>query len=242
MDEFITLIIFFVVIGLLERILRAAQKGKVERPTEGEMQAGDREAIEEMPASLQELIAEELGINLERKPKVKGLPEPPAAPQARSAPAEHPARRQPPAPAVQRGREPTVFYPSPAAKAPAERLESAGDRGAAVARRRREEVRRPLRAELGRPRAAPIREPLRDAERGLSLEERAILERGAPQSVERPRRPEDHQRFHERYMEEPPRPAARRSRVPLPEREDWSPAQKAIIWAEILGPPKGLDE
>jgi hypothetical protein len=36
---------------------------------------------------------------------------------------------------------------------------------------------------------------------------------------------------------------ARRPRGPLlPDRPGWTAVQKAIIWAEIIGPPKGLSE
>ena len=69
-----------------------------------------------------------------------------------------------------------------------------------------------------------------------------MLERGEPVSLERPRSPEDHERFHDRYMGRAVVPAVRQRRGRLPERWDWSAAQKAIIWAEILGPPKGLED
>jgi hypothetical protein len=83
-----------------------------------------------------------------------------------------------------------------------------------------------------------------------------VLERGEPVTLERPRRPEDHHRFHERYdvpkpvashsdfhdryMTAKARPARRRAKAKLPDRPEWGAMQRAIIWAEILGPPKGL--
>ncbi len=239
MDEFLTLIIFFIVIGVVERVLRAAQKAKGEAPTQREVQPHDEGAIEQLPASLQDLIAEELGINLERRPRVSGPREPPSPPP-RTAPGEYPAR--------QRGRgrvapsrgEPAVFYPSPVERAPVERLDRPTDRGAVGGRM--EETLRRRRAEFARREAALTRRPPPQAEPPRSLEERAILERGEAVSLERPRRPEDHDRFHDRYMVEEAGPAVRRRRGPLPDRWDWSAAQKAIIWADILGPPKGLEE
>ena len=92
--------------------------------------------------------------------------------------------------------------------------------------------------------------------RQVSAAERVALERGTPKSLERPRRTEDHERFHEQYgvpqpvsshtefherymnAEEPER--RRRVAVRLPDRPHWSAVQRAIVWAEVLGPPKGL--
>jgi hypothetical protein len=241
-DEFLTLIIFFIVIGVVERVLRAARKAKGEPPIQREAQPHDEGAIEGLPASLQDLIAEELGINLERKPRIEGPPEPLPPPTARAAPAEHPGRRLPPSahpapPPVPLSRERVVQHPSARREEPERGRERAGDRIAALARARREATARRRRG------PAPTRRPLHEPERPPSLEERAILERGEPVSIERPRRPEDHERFHDRYMGEEAGPAVRRRRRgPLPDRWDWSAAQKAIIWAEILGPPKGLED
>jgi hypothetical protein len=250
-DQFLTLIIFFIVIGVVERLLKAAQKAKEGAPAQREAQPHDEGAIEQLPANLQDLIAEELGINLERRPRIVEPPEPAPPSSARAAPAphpgrrlppsEHPGRRQPPArhpgqfvPPAPIVRERVIRYPGPRREEADRGAESAGDRAAAVARRRRED--------LARRRAAPARRPLREPERPPSLEERAIMERGEPVSLERPRRPEDHERFHERYRAKEAGPLVRRRRGPLPDRGDWSAAQKAIIWAEILGPPKGLED
>lgn len=246
MDEFLTLIIFFIVIGVVERVLRAAQKAKGEPPTQREAPEHDEGAIEGLPAGLQDLIAEELGINLERKPRIEGRPEPLPPPTARAAPVEQPARRPPPAPHPAQlappappSRERVVRYPGARREEPERGRERAGDRGAALVRARREATARRRRG------PATARRPLHEPERPPSLEERAILERGEPVSLERPRRPEDNEAFRDRYMREeagPAVPAVRRRRGPLPERWDWSAAQKAIIWAEILGPPKGLED
>jgi hypothetical protein len=272
-DEFLTLIIFFIVIGVVERVLKAAQKAKGERPTQRQTQPRDEGAIEGLPASLQDLIAEELGINLERKPRIEGPPEPappattraaPAAHPGRGAPpsahpgrgappsahpgrgappSEHPSRGQPPAvhpaqsaPPVPVSRERLVHYPGARREEPERGRERAGDRGAAITRARREVAAQRRRG------PALVRRPLREPEQTPSLEERAMLERGEAVSLEQPRRPEDHKRFHDLYMVEEAGPGVRRRRGPLPDRSDWSAAQKAIIWAEILGPPKGLGD
>jgi hypothetical protein len=215
-EQFLTLIIFFIVIGLVERVLKAAQKSKAEPPAQREVQDEEESGLEELPSGLQDLIAEELGINLERRPRIEGPPEPapPAPPRGERAGYRPSPRRE----ALQRGRE------------------RAGDRAAALARARREAAAQRRRA------PALTREPLRQAEAPMSLEERAMLERGEPVSLERPRTPEDHERFHERYMEQAAAPDVRRRRGRLPERPNWNAVQKAIVWAEILGPPKGLED
>jgi hypothetical protein len=237
-DDFGALIIFafFILIGVIQRLVKAAKKGQAAAsppPAEGEWQAERDEAIEGLPPKLQELIAEELGINLERKPRMHGPPET-ALPSA-TGPAIIESRG-PPA----RGREAV-----------------ARQRRAEIARRRAETARRRERREE---RPASLEERLvreRREERPASLEERLVRERGAPVSLERPRRPEDHDRFHERYrvpepvashtdfheryMEAEAGPAQRGRRLRLPERRDWSAVKKAIVWAEVLGPPKGLE-
>ncbi len=78
----------------------------------------------------------------------------------------------------------------------------------------------------------------------ISLEEQGMMERGPPVSLERARSPEDHERFHELYLE---RATKRRRRggtrgARLPNRDEWSPVHRAIVWSEIIGPPKGLIE
>ncbi len=274
MDEFLTLIIFFIVIGVVERVLKAAQKAKGEAPTQRKTQPRDEGALEGLPAGLQDLIAEELGINLERKPRIEGPAEaappstaragpaghpaggaPPSAhPAHRAPPPVHPAQAAPPAPPAPPapvGREPVV-YPGSRREVPDRGRERAGERGAAITRARREVAAQRRRG------PALTRRPLRELEPPPSLEERAIMERGEAVSLERPRRPEDHERFHdrydvtkpvashaefhERYVDERAEPGRRRRRGPLPDRADWSAAQKAIIWADILGPPKGLED
>ncbi|UCC49731.1 MAG: hypothetical protein JSV41_06120, partial [Gemmatimonadota bacterium] len=112
MDEFITLIILFILIGLVDKFLKAARKAKAP-PPEVEPEAEEGAAIEGLPRSLQDLIAEELGVSLERRPKVKAPPEPAAVADAARAPLPAPPRR-PREAQVDRAREsrpPTVVYP-----------------------------------------------------------------------------------------------------------------------------------
>jgi len=246
-EQFLTLIIFFIVIGLVERVLKAAQKAKAEPPAQREAEEDEESGLERLPSGLQDLIAEELGINLERKPRIERPPEPAPPASARAATVEYPARRPPPAapprgpappapPAAPATREGAGYRPSPRREALQRGREPGGDRAAALARARREAAAQRRRA------PALTREPLRQAEAPMSLEERAMLERGEPVSLERPRRPEDHERFHERYMERAAASDVRRRRGKLPERPHWNAVQKAIVWAEILGRPKGLED
>ncbi len=232
MDSFIVIIIFFLVLSLLERVLKSGKKGKRLPPSE----QGDEEAAEAAPGtpqSLEELIAEQLGINLERRPRVQA-PEP-AAPGASLETSPTPPAS--PAPADR-----LVVHPREGRR-PGRGMSSA-ERGATAARRRRGQV-----ARRGRP---------REPEPELSLEERGMLERGEAVSLETPRRPEDHERYQERYgVPQPvatheefhdryvgPAGAVRRARrgPRFPDRPNWSPTQRAIVWAEVLGRPRGLSE
>ncbi len=233
MDSFITLIIFFLLIGLLERVLKAASKKKQGAPPPPEIEGG--EEARAAPSSLQELIAEELGISLERRPRVRELPEARAEPADRTRAAPRPPERRP-APETRR----EVAYPQPAR--PGVRRPSAAQRERAAARERRAAV------------VQREEEPVRV----ISLEERAALERGEAISLEVARSPEDHRRFHERYgipeaprvrgklgapgVSEPMQLTGQRRRGRLPERARWSAAARAIVWSEILGPPKGLSD
>jgi hypothetical protein len=258
-DEIIGFAILLIIASMLERFFKAQKaKRQQQEPPEAEWEASGEEAGEvgQQPASLQELIAEELGLNLERRPKVERQPEPPparpgAGPQAarpgagpqpaRPGPAAAgpPVRRSEAAPKVER----VVYYPTLRETERERQVTAAAERAALEAEERRSSV-------PARRREAPLRRrPLRD--------EKAAIERRHPDSLERPRRPEDHDRFHERYgvpepvsshtefheryMQPTRRVVARRPKSPLPDRPDWSPAQKAIIWSEILGRPKGME-
>jgi len=188
-DQFITLLILFILIGLVDRFLKAAQKAKPPAPPEAEPEADEGTTVEGLPRALQDLIAEELGLNMERRPKVD--------PRARpAAPADAARARIPSAPRRPRESRPrTVDHPG-----------------------RRESV---------------------PPEEVISLDELGMRERGAPVSLEAARRPEERPRLRDRWARPERRGPARR-RVPLPEPPGWSAAQKAIVWAELLGPPKGL--
>ncbi len=241
MDEFITIIIFFIVVGVLERVLKGAKKAKAEAPkqAEGEWEVEGEETSEGIPASLQELIAEELGVNLERRPKVRKLPG--QAPSSRPAlpSVEDPARRRHPAAAAPPATTRTVVHPGPREILPSKVPEGARQRALTEVREQREAV--------GRERED-------DAER-RRVESESYHDPG--RSLERPRRPEDHGRFHERYgvpeqvkshtefheryMQKEVRSSARRTRLLLPDQPEWSAVKRAIVWAEILGTPKGLE-
>lgn len=239
MDSFIAILIFFLLIGLLEKVLKAASKKQ-----QGAAPPPEAEGTEEArgaPSSLQDLIAEQLGISLERRPRVRELPEAKAEPAERTRVAPPPPKRRPvpeERPYSEGRRE--VAYPRPSPSG--SRRTTAGERGLAAARERR--------AALAKREDEPVRV--------ISLEERAALRRDEAASLEVPRRPEDHRRFHERYgipesprgrgklgapgVSEPMRLTGRRRRGRLPERAHWSAAARAIVWSEILGPPKGLTD
>lgn len=235
MDSLIAVLIFFLLIGLLEKVLKAASKRQqdsvppLETRTEEEL-----EEAQAAPTTLQDLIAEQLGISLERRPRVRELPGSKPEPADRTRVATGPPGRRP----VPESRR-EVILPRPQ-RPGAGRRTSAAERSAAAARERRAAV------------AQREEEPVRL----ISLEDRAALERGEATSLEVARRPEDHRRFHERYgVPESPR-ARRDSRAlsvsaptevtgrrrggRLPQQPGWSAVKRAIVWSEILGPPKGL--
>jgi hypothetical protein len=230
MDAFVAFIILLIVISVLEKVLKAGkQKGKGAPPppeVQGEVDNGQL-----LPKNLGDLIAEELGFNLERRPTVQQLPESPTA----------------------------SATTRPEVEAQWETF-GVSERGAAADQTRVERARRRRRARPVRQRPPPPaeRSPWElEGEQPVSLEERAIGERGEPISLERDRLPEDHDRFHDRYSVPQPvathqefhdryvtrRPwaAKRRRAIRLPDRRYWSNVQRAIIWAEVLGPPKGLE-
>lgn len=255
MDQIIGIFVLLIILSLLERVLKG-QKGRTRRPppADGDWEATDEErnVLGEQGVSLRELLAEELGLNLERRPTVRRLPETVAGPGPDAelpdsfsdrAAGESPMRGgEPPAPP---GIERVVYYPTPRG-APQPPEKTAGP-GAAAA----------IRAAEARKRATRMRR------RGSALrlqrpeDDRLPVRRGEAASLERPRQMGDHQLFHERYAVPQPvssheefhtryvdaesRPAARRASVVLPDDPRWSAVQRAIVWSEILGPPRGLD-
>jgi hypothetical protein len=236
MDSFIFIVIIMVVLTLLERLMKAGRAGKPPgAPPDGPDREEQGERHERIPRDLQELIAEQLGIKVERPPaeeKPVGitterheLESSPAAPQARrrvgprSEAPNHRAERHMPQATVSRqapstttpiGRTRTVVYPStPAA----------------------------------RPRPIPRPVEVTPAGAVISLEEQAAMERGEPVSLERPRTPEQHERFHDLYVDRgDPISTGRRPRPILPDRAGWTAVHRAVVWSEILGPPRGLVE
>jgi hypothetical protein len=214
-DQFITLLILFILIGLVDRFLKAARKAKPPAPPEAEPEADEGTTVEGLPRALQDLIAEELGLNMERRPKVEPGARPPA-------PADAARARIPSSPRRPRELRPrTVDHP--------------GRREVERERRRALEQARAARERS----AALARREWVPPEEVISLDELAMRERGAPVSLEAPRRPEERPRLRDRWAR-PERRGPPRRRVPLPEPPGWSAAQKAIVWAELLGPPKGL--
>ncbi len=267
MDEFIGFIILMILLTVFERIMRAAQKKKTPA-SESPEEEGAEVSMQTVGKDIQDLIAEELGINLERRPSVEKLPGPETRDERDELARRHPTREdQPtregfgtetPAPTAQRA---TAQQPRA--------LQSTTQQPIALPPEVKPPERGLQREELGAASRAAATERERDQkaedrksntrERGYALQRRSLREVSEPKSLEVPRRPEDHDRFHERYGVPQPvrshkefhdryvdaegRPAVRRrSPTVLPDRLDWSAAQKAIIWAEILGPPKGLSE
>ena len=233
MDDFIWFLIIIGGAAIFDRMMKSARKKQQQQqqqqqhPTseheegeyEGEGEGEGEGQLERAPMSIQEILAEQLGLNLERRPRVLPPPDPPE-PEAPTATAT-----------AQSSAKPAAEY----------------------AHRRREEVSQ-WAEERRRTSQLPSRRT--DLPERVSLEERAIRERGVPKTLERPRRPEDHERFHERYdvpkpvsshtefhqryVDEPEKVTSRRKRLKLPDRPEWSVVKRAIVWAEVLGPPKGL--
>ncbi len=228
MDEFITLVIIFILIGLVDKFLKAVRKAKAP-PPEVEPEAEERAAIEGLPRSLQDLIAQELGLDLERRPKVEPPAQPGAAPADAAWTAVPAPPRRPREVRVERPREsrpPTVVHPGEREAERERRRQRALDRAGAAPERM---------AVLARREPAP-------PEEAISLEELGMRERGAPVSLEVLQRPEERERLRDRYARPERIRARRRRHVQLPEPPGWSAAQKAIVWAELLGPPKGLTD
>lgn len=219
MEFWTVLILIFVLWSLLEQVMGRSRRGSDSEPPGDGGEAGGAEPLRrvdgaETPQTVEEWISEELGINLERRPRVRV-----------------PRERRPRPPGGQR----------PERTGPREvRLPRPGERA-------------------GTPRL-PRREPdsLEEEPQIVSLEEIGAGERGAPVSLERPRTPADHDRFHERY--EVPKPVAthqefhrryvssatgdprvaRRPGARLPKLRHASDLQRMVVWSEILRRPPGL--
>jgi len=98
-DELILILIIMAVAGLLERVLKAAQRGGGTQAPEAEPGAGADLQAPGLPDDLKDLIAEELGINLERRPRVEEKEDIAVAEDLRPEPTvAHPQRRPRPVP------------------------------------------------------------------------------------------------------------------------------------------------
>ncbi len=236
MDDYIWFFLLIIGASLFQRFVRAARQKQAPPPSEqGEWEEAEEERTERAVTSFQDLIAEQLGVNLERRPTVQRLPDTvQRLPDTEDAPefssTAHSARSQPAA----RERRDAVALKRRAASTREREVAAEREPGAVVARRRAAHVQR-----------APV------------AEEHGIRQRREPISPERPRRPEDHVDFHERYavpervtargglreryVKARPRKAARGRGVQLPDRAGWSVVQRAMVWVEVLGKPKGLE-
>lgn len=260
MDQVIGIVVLLIIFGLLDKVLKG-QRRKTQRPPpageDWEATDEERDALEKRSVSLRELLAEELGLNLERRPTVTRLPGTgsaegpggdvePASLGDRAAAAPPTGGREPDA-SREIGR--TVYYPTlrrPERVAPRGGAAAAGP-GAASA----------LRAAEARKQALSMRRRGGTMRARRPDDDRLPVRPSEAVSLERPRRPGDHQRFHERYAVPQPvrtheefhtryvdstsRPEARRAGPALPDDPKWSAVQRAIVWSEIIGPPRGLD-
>jgi hypothetical protein len=234
-DDYIWLFLLIIGASLFQRFVKAARQKQAPPPSEqGEWEEAEEERTERAVTSFQDLIAEQLGVNLERRPTVQRLPDtvqrfPDTEDVPEFSSTAHAARSQP----VARERRDAAALERRAASAREREAAAEREPGAVVARRRAAHVQR-----------AP------------TAEEHGIRQRREPISLERPRRPEDHVDFERRavpepvtargglrakYMKAEPRKAARGRGVRLPDRAGWSAVQMAMVWVEVLGKPKGLE-
>lgn len=253
MDSFVVLIIFFLLIGLVERLLKGKSGSQKGPPSDRDASAesGEREALggQRPRSELERIILDQLGIRVEPPSTEEKRPETTerAGGPALAGQVERPAR---PARAPERPAPSRVVHPRPRGRPQA--YERARRRGASRGETARGEVelrRRPTPEPASKRVEAEIPEV-------VSLEEVGMRQIGEPTTLERPREPADHERFHERYSVPQPvathddfhrryvvpprhRPARER-RARLPQEPGWSEVQRAIVWAEVIGPPKGL--
>lgn len=220
MDEFIWVIILFIVLPLLERIFKKRQQEdspdtpelpelEVEAgaPAPADRQPGPQTRGKSYKSDLERLIAEELGLDVPQPTRKPPIRKPPARkPPAR---VSSPYTRLPRSPSGEPRPQPTVVYP-----------------------RSRVESRPPPPEPSYESLEVPPEESM-DAQL-INLDERGIA---AAKKGERVKTREEAQ------------PAVRldvrRGRKPrrgpgLPDPPEWSSVKKAIVWSEILGPPKAL--
>ncbi len=248
--DFMDLIILLIAFGVLEQVIKAVTGGK--KSGDGGTTLPDAGPDEEDAGrpggglTVEDLIREELGVNLERTPTIEPS-EPSWGSEERG---EHTSE-------ADRGHQ--------ARAATGPRVDRAADpdeRRRRSRRTSRPDVEPPTDEEAhyldewrrGQERQPVSLEEIRERE-AYSLE--TIPDREA-ETLERPRTPETHRRFHERYGVPQPvsthkefhrryiqpttgsrtrRPRAAR----LPDRPNWTMVQKAFVWSEVFGPPKALD-
>ena len=226
MEEFIALLLFFVLATVLDRVMKAMKRKRggvhprsdwEEEGEEGMDELGEREVgvggvdaqFKNLDSDLERLIAQELGLKIdEREAQRESSPlGPPVARRRPPPPSRRPTPvtlpRRPGAPS-ERGRQ--VAYPETDAETAARARPLEPLRPAPPARRRAAEVR-------SREPSAPTR-PTRKPQAERPAAPQRAWEIGASRR--------------------------RGGRMLLPDSPDWSPMKKAIIWAEILGPPRGL--
>lgn len=228
-SEIIWLILLFIVLPLVEKVFRKRQQEAGERPdSESELDSRRTDAARETdrPAGqerryksdLERLIAEELGLE---------VPEP-------DEPTKAPPIGRP------RARKPTGQVSSPYTPLPRSPSGSPQPRSKVVYPRSRVESRPPPPPEPKSLEVPPERSL--DAQ-AINLDERAIE---ASEERARPKRKREAPAVARVGLRlgKPARAQTREARPGprLPGSPEWSNVKKAIVWSEILGPPKALRE
>lgn len=227
MNEFIGFILLIIAISVIDRVMKAFKAGQrsppvdveseeeplfLERDVEVEQLEGGEGRLD---SDLERLIAEELGLR--------------------------PRRREP-------------AEPSTAPREPPPRLQPSGEgRGGTL---QRSAPSRPLPVPAGPRRTVVLPTPRPELETGVGRERvPRPIERRVPQ---RPPRTEPRPAVEEFELAAPAPAGAWTKRRPvrrsvaarvrhkgparLPDLPGWTQMQKAIVWAEIVGPPRGLSE
>ena len=229
------LILFVIVWSVLSLIQRAGQAGKRTGPRAGEPASGtgattpsrsEGTALERILRQIEEVQRRQQAGRTAMTPTRKAAPSPAAKPVSRQAP---PARRTTPAsrpPVIQDERGPLGRKSSRSLEAAPEvedrtSLEEQGVRTPQV------RVQRP----------PPVDRPVDQDEGAEALVERRILE---AEQRNRPLSAADHRRFREQVVGE----AAQAAQAAVATAQDTRTKQlrDAIVWREILGPPRSLAE
>ena len=226
MDQFIGFILLIIAISVIDRVMKAFKAGKrmpmppVDAESEEEPLFLERDVEVEqleggegrLDSDLERLIAEELGLR--------------------------PKRRQP-------------AEPRTAPRDPPRRLRPSGEGEGGGGTLQRSAPSRPPPVPVGPRRTVVLPTPRPELETGVGRER-------VPRPIERrvPRRPRTAVEEVELAAPAPARASAKRRPVRravaarvrhqgparLPDFPGWTQVQKAIVWAEIIGPPRGLSE